>query len=92
MFGFGFGERRFLDDFNSEYLLVLLRYELIASGKSTFSQEVALDVVVNGVVLKVVILNVVQILVGCLRERITIWLRLAHLPNERLIIKLTIYS
>lgn len=64
MFGFGFCEGRFLDYFDGEYFLVLLRYEFIASGESAFPEEITLGIVMNGIILKIVILNVVQVLVG----------------------------
>lgn len=57
-------ERRFLYDLNSEDILGVLCYEFVASGKSTLSEEVALDVLGNGVGLEAVILDYVEILVS----------------------------
>lgn len=49
-------------DFNSEYLFGLLRYELIASGKSTFSKEVSFKVGGDLIIIKIMILYDFEVL------------------------------
>lgn len=63
-FGSLLDECRFLYDLDSEDVLSVLGYEFVASGKSTLTEEVALDVLGNGVGLEAVILDYVEILVS----------------------------
>lgn len=51
-------------DFDGEYVLGLLCDELVASGESSLSQEVALDVLGDRIGLEAVVLDYVQILVS----------------------------
>lgn len=74
----------FLYDLDSEDILTVLGYEFVASGESSLSQEVALDVFGDGVGFEAVILDYVQILVSCVIGSATIGLTLAggHYSND----------
>lgn len=64
LFWLWFGKRWLLDDFNSEDFLCLLGYEFVASGESTFSEEVSFEVGGDFVVIEIVVLDDFEILVG----------------------------
>lgn len=54
-------EARLLDNLHSVYVFALLCNQLVASSKTTFTQEVPLDVLSDSVALEAVILDYVQI-------------------------------
>jgi hypothetical protein len=57
-----------LDDFNGEDFLCLLRYEFIASGKSSLAKELSFEISCDFVVIEIVILNVLEILMSWINE------------------------
>lgn len=68
-FGALLDEGGLLDDLDGEDVLVLgvLGDEFVASGESSLAEEVALDVLGDGVGLEAVILDYVEVLVSCVR-------------------------
>ena len=53
-----------MDDFNCVSVVRLLGYEFVATCESSCAQEVAFDVLGDGVGFKAVVLNLVQVVVG----------------------------
>lgn len=66
-FGALLDEGGLLDDLDSEDVLGVLGDEFVASGESSLAEEVALDVLGDGVGLEAVILDYVEVLVSCVR-------------------------
>ena len=66
-FGALLDEGGLLDDLDGEDVLGVLGDEFVASGESSLAEEVALDVLGDGVGLEAVILDYVEVLVSCVR-------------------------
>ena len=66
-FGALLDECGLLDDLDGEDVLGVLGDEFVASGESSLAEEVALDVLSDGVGLEAVILDYVEVLVSCVR-------------------------